>query len=63
MDFQVVLDLLAKWIPTVLQIVGAAAVIATITPNKNDDKIVQFILDLLNFLGANINKAKNAPDA
>jgi|TARA_R110000751_G_scaffold17867_2_gene54667 hypothetical protein len=40
-------------------IVGGFAVIASMTPNKSDDRIVQMILDVVNFLGANFNKAKN----
>ena len=45
-----------------LQIVGAFAVLATMTPNKTDDKIVQIVLDLVNFMGANAGKATNAPE-
>jgi len=44
---------------TVLQGVGAFAILATLTPNKTDDKIVQWILTAVNFLGANLGKAKN----
>ena len=40
-------------------IVGGFAVLASLTPNKSDDRIVQIILDIVNFLGANIGKAKN----
>ena len=40
-------------------IVGGFAVIASMTPNKSDDSIVQTILDMVNFLGANFGKAKN----
>jgi len=40
-------------------IVGGFAVIASLTPNKSDDRIVQMILDIVNFLGANFGKAKN----
>jgi len=40
-------------------IVGGFAVIASMTPNKSDDRIVQMILDMVNFLGANFGKAKN----
>jgi len=46
-------------IPAILQIVGGFAVIATLTPNTADDRILKFILDIVNFLGANIGKAKN----
>ena len=40
-------------------IVGGFAVIASMTPNKSDDRVVQIILDMVNFLGANFGKAKN----
>ena len=40
-------------------IVGGFAVIAQMTQNKSDDRIVQMILDVVNFLGANFGKAKN----
>ena len=43
----------------VASIVGGFAIIASLTPNKSDDRIVQMILDVVNFLGANIGKAKN----
>jgi len=59
MDFQIVIDFLAIWIPKALVVVGLFATIAAMTPNKTDDRIVQFILDLINFLGGNLGKAKN----
>ena len=40
-------------------IVGGFAVIASMTPNKSDDRIVQMILDMVNFIGANFGKAKD----
>ena len=40
-------------------IVGGFAIIASMTPNKSDDRIVQMILDMVNFVGANFGKAKN----
>ena len=46
-------------IEVVVAVVGVAALIATMTPNKSDDKIVQKILDVVNFLAANFGKAKN----
>lgn len=50
----------AHWVE-VLSVVGAFAVIAAWTPNKSDDKIVQLILDAVNFLGQNFGKSKNDP--
>ena len=58
--FQVLNDFLVTWVPVALQIVGGFAVIATATPNKVDDKIIQSIMDLVNFLGANFGKARNS---
>ena len=40
-------------------IIGGFAVIASMTPNISDDRLVQIILDCVNFLGANFGKAKN----
>ena len=40
-------------------IVGGFAIIASMTPNKSDDRIVQMNLDMVNFIGANFGKAKN----
>lgn len=45
-----------------LAVVGVLALVATKTPNTSDDKIVQFVLDLVNFGGANFGKAKNNGD-
>ena len=59
-EFQVIVDFLTQWLPVALQVAGVFAVIATLTPNKVDDKIIQFVMDLINFLGGNFGKAKNA---
>jgi len=40
-------------------VVGAFAIIATMTPNPNDDKMVSNLYKLINFLGANFGKSKN----
>ena len=42
-----------------LQVVGIAALVATMTPNKTDNKIVDAISKIINLLGANFGKAKN----
>ena len=59
--FQVVSDFLVQWLPIATQIVGSFALVAVATPNKTDDRIIQFVLDLVNFLGGNFGKAKNDP--
>lgn len=43
-----------------LSIVGGFSLIATLTPNKTDDRIAQVLLDAINFVGGNVGKAKNA---
>ena len=43
----------------VVQVIGAFSILATVTPNKADDKVVQFFLDFVNALAANIGRAKN----
>jgi hypothetical protein len=50
-------------VQVVLQVVGAFAIIATWTPNAADNKIASALLEAINFLGGNLNKARNAPDA
>lgn len=48
-----------EWIVIVLAVLGMASTIASMTPNKADDKVVQFLLDLVNVVGGNIGRAKN----
>jgi len=43
-----------------LGLVGVMGMVAVMTPNKSDDKLVQMLLDWVNFLGANVGKAKNS---
>lgn len=43
----------------IVGIVGVFALISTVTPNNVDNRILQFVMDLVNFLGANIGKAAN----
>jgi hypothetical protein len=43
----------------ITQVVGIAALVATLTPNTSDNKAVDFVLNIINMLGANIGKSKN----
>ena len=43
-----------------LKLVGAFAVIATMTPTMNDNKIADALLKFINMLGGNFGNAKNA---
>ena len=49
------------WAP-LTSFIGSFALLATITANKTDDKIMNYVLKAINFLGANIGKAKNDPN-
>ena len=48
-----------RYLDSILNIIGAFAVLASQTPNKVDDKIIQIVCDVVNTFGFNINKAKN----
>ena len=62
-QIQAIIDIVVSYIPVALTVVGTFSVIASATPNKVDDRIAQVIMDVINFLGANLNKAKNDPNA
>ena len=47
----------------ITQVVGTFAIIATLTPNSADNRIASVLLEAVNFLGGNLNKSRNAPDA
>ncbi len=42
-----------------LKLVGAFAVIATMTPNESDNNIADGLMRLINMLGANFGNARN----
>ena len=42
-----------------VQVVGVAALIATVTPNTSDDAVVDALLKFINVLGLNIGNASN----
>ena len=44
----------------ITRVVGIAAIVSALTPNTSDNKAVDFVLSILNALGANVGKAKNA---
>ena len=44
-----------------VQVIGVASLVATMTPNQADNKAVDFILNIVNMLGANVGKASNDP--
>jgi hypothetical protein len=48
-----------KWLPVVFQVIGAFAMIAAMTANETDDKVVNIILKVVNLAGMNFGTAKN----
>jgi hypothetical protein len=49
----------SELVQILLQVCGAAAIAATLTPNASDNTVVDFLLRALNGLAANFGKAKN----
>jgi hypothetical protein len=43
----------------VASLIGAFAVLATMTKNESDNAIMAWLLKAVNFLGANLGRAKN----
>ncbi len=50
---------LPQYIEIALAVVGAAAAIASLTPNPKDDGIIKKINSVLNIVALNVGKAKN----
>ena len=51
---------ISYWLALALSVCGTFSLVATRTPNQVDDKILQVFMDIINFAGANMGKAKNA---
>ena len=54
-----IINFINEWYQPILAVVGAFAAIATMTPNKADNKIANLLLKVINLFGANFGKAKN----
>lgn len=57
MDF--IVNNLDSFFEITIQIVGVFSIIASMTPNENDNRIADQILNIVNVLGFNFGKAKN----
>jgi hypothetical protein len=53
------LENLDKYFAIALQVIGAFAAIAAITPNDADNRIARVLLDIINKLGFNVGNARN----
>lgn len=47
-------------VSAITSVIAAAAAVAAVTPSKTDDAVVQKVLDVVNVIGLNVGKAKNA---
>ncbi len=54
---------LPAWVAAITAVVTAATFITALTPTKTDDKVISFVLKILNFLAGNVFKNKNADDS
>ena len=52
-------DALPAWLNAITGLITAATAITILTPTKSDDKVVTFILDVLNILAGNFGQNKN----
>tara|TARA_Y100001963_G_scaffold145886_1_gene220128 strand:- start:197 stop:373 length:177 start_codon:yes stop_codon:yes gene_type:complete len=44
----------------VTSVVGGFSILATLTPNESDNRLIDAIMKAINLLGANVGKSKNA---
>ena len=42
-----------------MKIIGGFAILATMTKNQTDNRILNYILRAINFFGANVGRARN----
>ena len=57
-----IINTLPNWVHHVTLLVTAAAGLATLTPTKSDDKAIAMVLRVINMVGLNFGKARNADD-
>lgn len=58
--FMTVVAAMPDWLTAITALVAACAGIAALTPTRSDDKIIGVILNVINVIGMNFGKAKNA---
>jgi hypothetical protein len=55
-------EALPAWIVALTTVVTACTAVTALTPTQADDKWINIVLKVLNFLAGNIGKNKNADD-
>ena len=62
MDFGALTNNLPALLEILTQVVGTFALVATLTPNSNDNAIADFLLKIINFVGGNFGTSANKTD-
>jgi hypothetical protein len=57
-----VINTIPNWVHHVTLLITAMAGIATLTPTKTDDRALSMVLRVVNMVGLNFGKARNADD-
>jgi len=55
-------DSAPAWVAAVTGVITAATAVTALTPSKSDDKIIGFVLKILNFCAGNVLKNVNKDD-
>ena len=55
-----IINFVNEWYEPILAAIGLFATIATVTPNKADNKIADLLLKAINLFGANFGEAQNS---
>lgn len=56
-------DTAGVWVSAVTGVIAAATAVTALTPTKTDDKALNIVLRVLNWLAGNVYKNRNADDA
>ncbi len=53
---------LPGWLDGLAMLVSASAAIAALTPSRSDDAVLGALLRIINIVGLNVGRARNADD-
>lgn len=51
-----------SWLSAIAGLISSCAILAALTPTKSDDRIVGWLLRIINVVGVNVGRARNADD-